>query len=486
MPRNSWIAIFSAILMSSCTLGPDYHRPQVYKDESFAKSLNLQTQAPKMEIKKDWYKQFQDDSLNKLIEISLHSSPNVNVAVQRLHEARASLNIAQVKMLPKVNANGSYNYVKDSQSYGIPLSTDYYQTGLDASWEIDIWGSGRRLSESQEALYKGAAANLDNVLLSLTAEVANNYISMRSLQDQLAFMQDNLNLQQDIYEMVEAKHKAGLADDIALNQARYALEDVNSQIPVLKTGIENYKNALSVLSGKLPGELETWLQPQKSLIRKKINYPLAQIYNLPVSVVRNRPDVRAVEQNLIAQNALVGQAMAQLFPSVSLSGFFGFQFSKIHGLVDSSNRTYSYSPAISLPLLNWGELSNNVELQKYKTLENFYLYQSSLLNAAADIKNAFTNIEEEYKHNDSLRRQVISQKEVAALTLEKYRQGLVAFDDVLTSRQNLISSQRALIASNGDIYAGITAFYKAIGGGYEAPVEKTKEKTCAACSVAAD
>lgn len=480
MKINKIVLCFSSMLMVSCTLGPDYKRPPIYKDERFAQSLNLQTQEQELEVKRDWYKQFQDENLNYLIDLSLKQSPNVNIAIQKMHEARASLKIAEVKMLPIANLDGNYNYAKDSKNYGIPLSTDYYETGLDASWEIDIWGSGRRLEESEQALYEGMKANLNNVLLSLTAEVANNYVNLRTAQEQLKFLEQNLLLQKSIYKTVEDKYNVGLADDITYNQAKYSVESVAAQIPAMKTEIENYKNALSILSGHLPQELEKWLAPQKSLINKRFNYPLMQMYNLPVDVVRNRPDVRMVEQNLISQNALVGEAIAQLFPSVSISGFFGFQSSKIPGLVGSSNWTYNYSPAISLPLLNWGELSNNVELQKYKTLENFYTYQNSLLNAASDIKNSFTNIEQEYLRNENLRNSVKAQKKVTSLNIEKYQQGLIEFSDILTSQQNLISAQTSLIESNGNIYKGIISFYKSIGGGYQIspPIEEEKCSKC--------
>lgn len=466
MKTNKVILCFSTMLLISCTLGPDYKRPEVYKNERIAKSLNLNNSAKEIKISRDWYKQFNDKTLDKLVELSLLQNTDINIAIQKMHQARAALRVAEVKMFPKINLDGSYNYVKDSQSYGIPISTDYYQNGLDASWEIDIWGAGRRLTESQMALYQSAAADLNNVLLSLTAEVVSNYINLRSTQHQLLFMKQNLLLQKNIYKMVHDKYKAGLADDISFNQAKYAVENVNAQIPALKTQEENYKNILAVLTGNLPGELEKWLSPQKSLINKKFIYPLANIYNFPVEVIRNRPDVRAAEESLISQNALVGEAITKLFPNISISGFFGFQSSKIPGLIGSSNWTYNYSPALSIPLINWGELSNNVELQKYKTLENFYMYQKSLQNAAADIKNSFTNLEQEYTRNEKLRNTVIAQKQVSDLSLEKYKQGLLEFSEVLTSQQNLISAQISLIVSNAEIYKGINSFYKAIGGGY--------------------
>lgn len=463
MPKKYLLSL-SLILLASCSVGPDYKRPEIFSDQQVASSLNLKPVESQVSI--EWYKQFNDAMLNQLITQSLNESPNVNVAIERLRQSRQNLKINSKEYFPQLDADGSYHYAKDNISYGRAITTDYYQAGLDASWELDIWGAGRRLTESSKALMQAAASNLDNVKLSMTAEVATTYLNLRSYQEQLRIAERNLKLQKEIYELVKTKYDVGLADDIALNQAKYIVENTQSLVPSLQSGIESYQNALSILVGQLPGELQEDLQITKgNLIRRRFSFDLTKLYELPVTVLRNRPDVQISEQNLIAQNAKIGQAVAALYPNVSVSGFFGFQSSKIAGLVDSDNNTYSYSPVISLPIFHWGQLTNAIKLQESVTKEYFYNYQQSLLTAAGEVKNSMVALEKEYNKNTSTRNAVKAQRQVAELTLDKYKQGLLEFSDVLTSQQNLLDSQNALVTSNAQIYQNIVTFYKSVGGG---------------------
>ena len=471
----------SVLWIASCSVGPDYKRPSFFPQEDVAASLHLNKTAA--EIKTDWYRQFNDPLLNSLVSRGLVYSPTVAAATEKLRQARQSLRINAVQNLPTIDADGSYHYVKDSINYGLPVSTDYYQLGLDAGWELDIWGGGRRLTESSLALVRAAGAGLDNVRLTLTAEIAADYINLRQAQEQLRIARENLKLQQSIFELVRDKYNAGLADDIALNQAKYIVDTTRQQIPVFETEVEAYQNALAILTGRLPGMLNAELEnPEHNLVSRPFDYDLQRLYNLPVSVIRNRPDVREAENQLIAQNAKIGQAIAEMFPSVSLSGFIGYQSKNLSNLVSSNSYTYSYSPAVSLPLFHWGALYNNVELQKSMTAEQLQLYKSSLLTAAGEIRNAMVSLEKEYKRNQSAAHAENSQKEVAGLTLSKYRQGLVEFNDVLSSQQNLLDSQNARISSNAAIYKDIIAFYKAVGGGYVPRRPKVRKITPLGCN----
>ncbi len=467
--------LLSLLLTSSCAVGPDYKKPDFFSDEKIADSLKLNKQN-QSKISLDWYKQFNDSFLNDLIDKGLNNSPSIEIAKEKLHQARQSLKINTVQYLPTLDADGSYHYVKDSVSYGIPISTDYYQLGLDASWEIDIWGGGRRLTESSLALVKAAASDLDNVRLTLTAEIATNYIDLRQAQEQIRISQKNLELQKSIYDLVKQKYQTGLADDIAFNQAKYAVETTSMLIPQLEQQEKAYANALSILIGELPGEIKTSLNKQgDNIVAKKFAFDLQKLYALPVEVIRNRPDVQALEQQLIAQNAQIGQAIAQLFPSISISGFLGYQGPNIHRLIRPDHDMYSYSPTISMPLFHWGALMNNVELQKSLTKENLYLYKSGILNAVAEVNNSMTEVEKEYKRNTSARQAVDSQQKVSALTLDKYKQGLIEFSDVLTAQQNLLSSENEMVSSNAAIYKNIISFYKSVGGGYSIKINQDKK-----------
>lgn len=464
MPK--YLSLFSFILLASCSVGPDYKRPEFYNTDEVAKSLNVNTQAS-IEITKDWYKQFNDETLNQLIANSLQSSPNVNIAIQKLRQARESLKINAVEYFPTLDTNAGYHYNKTSKNIGLAVNTDYYQAGLDAAWEIDIWGAGRRQTEQYQALYRAAGANLSNVRISLISEVANNYINLRATQEQLDISQKNLLIQSEIYEIVKSKYENGLADTIALNQAQYAVENTKALIPALEYNIEAYKNALTIVAGKLPGQLDSQLlSGEHNLVRNKFAYDINQLYNMPLKNIRLRPDVQLVENQLIAQNAAVGKAVAALYPNVSISGFWGYQSQKGGNLFGPSSEAFNYAPNLVLPIFHWGELTNNIKLQKDIKEEYVSMYQNSVLNAVNELKNSMTAIDKEYTKNESYQQSEENMRQVLSLTLDKYKQGLLAFSDLLTAEQNYLHAQITTTTSNGTIYQNIIAFYKAAGGGY--------------------
>lgn len=463
---TKYLSLLLLASVAACTVGPDYRRPMKYSDSEISQSLNLQSRIPQ-KVDKEWYKSFQDNTLNQLVAKGLTSSPNAKIAVARLRQARAALQIDSVKNLPMLNVDGSYNYNKTGKNSGYPIGTNYFQAGLDASWELDIWGQGRRQTESAAALYKAAAANVENANLALTAEIANDYINYRMVREQLLISEQNLTLQKDIYNIVNSKYEAGLENASALNQAKYAVETTKALIPELQYQVEAYKNALSTLIGELPGSLDgILLSDTQSLVRRRFKIDVSRLYELPVSVVRLRPDVRIAEYQLISKNADVGAAIAQLYPNVSLSGFLGFQSTKLSNFVGSNSFAYNYVPSVNLPLFHWGQITQNIELQKGSAEEAVYLYQNTLLNAASEIKNAYAGIAGEYEKNQAARNAVVAQKKVLDLSLERYRQGLIDFNVILTAEQNLLASQNNFIASNSAVYRNIIAFYKAVGGGY--------------------
>lgn len=459
----SWLAL---LLLSSCTVGPDYRQPQFFDNADLSKVFATNPGHSEM-ADIQWFRQFGDETLNRLVYTALLSSPNVKIALQRLKEARYSLLINEAEFLPTFNVDGGYTYNYLSNGNKMPrVVEDYYKVGLDASWEIDIWGGGRRLNESSRALLRAAADNLANVLLTMTAEVANDYIMLRTMQYQLQVTQRNLELQEEIYQTVEAKYKSGLADDSALNQAQYAVETTKSLLPQLEQQEEAYKNAIAILLGVLPGEVAGLEPAEDNLVSRRFYFDFNKLYDFPVEVVRNRPDVRAAENNLIAKNAEIGQAVAALFPQVSLSGMVGWQAANLSGIGSSSYAAYGYSPAVSLPLFNFGQLRNRVKMAEATKEEYVFVYQNALLTAVQDIKNSSVAVQKEYQRNLSLQKSADNMRNVVELMTEQYKQGLIEFSDLLASEQNMLSAENSLAASNGTVYQNIIGFYKAIGGGY--------------------
>ncbi len=465
MKVYKYCLLASVAILSSCSVGPNYKRPQFFSDNSIAQSLNQQPDS--MPVSNKWYQDLGDVFLNTLVARGLQNNPNLNATIEKLRQARLSFKINSVQNLPTFDADGSYLYSKNYASQDEYLKSDYYQVGLDASWELDIWGGGRRLTESSLALVQAAGANLDNVRLTLTAEIASNYINLRQSQQMLKNMHQNLRLQKEIFNLVKRKYEAGLVSDVDYNQAKYIVQNTAAQIPPIESQIKQYLNAITILVGQLPGNLETLLSnPDSNLVAQKFNFDLNKLYHLPASTVRKRPDVRIAEAELISQNALIGQATANLYPNISLRGFLGWQSVNLSHLITPKTDIYNYSPAISLPIFHWGSLVNNVKIQESKTKALLQLYKASLINAVAEISNSITSLQNEYKRNQASAQAETAQTKVAKLVWRQYQEGLTDFSNVLTAQQNLIDAQNQSISSNAAIYQNIISFYKSIGGGY--------------------
>lgn len=451
--------------LTACTVGPDYKRPTFFEDARIERTLDLKPAAQETDSMPFSPLDFKDETLNALLDEAVQNSPSIRSSMARLRQSRYSLRIAEVAGLPTLDASGKYNYAKESRNMGYLLNEDYYQAGLDMTWEIDLFGNTRRRTEAALANYEGAVEAAKNVNVSLTGEVALNYISLRTAEQQLKDARENLKLQENIYQTIKEKYQAGLTDEIALNQARYLVETTKMTIPTLEYQQIAGQNALALLLGKLPGELNNQLNAkQKNLVQKPFQYDVSRLMDLPASVVRNRPDVRVAEQQLIAGNAEVGAAIADMFPQVSLSAMLGFQALHSKNLFNHKSYEYGYVPSLTAPIFHFGALKNNVKLQEALREEYMVAYEQSLLNAAAEIKNALVSIDKERTRNRSARIAYQKMDSVASLMWDKYQKGLIEYSDVLDAQQRRLTAQRQMVDSSSALYQDIVAFYKAIGG----------------------
>ena len=462
--RKILLLSVSAII-SSCTVGPDYKEPTIYEDKQIAEVLQLHN--TDLKISQEWYKQFDDEKLNTLINYALLNSPDIMSAISKLRQARSLILINQTTFLPMLNLNAEYDYSKPSKNIGLVADTDYFQAGFDASWEIDIWGKGRRINEQNIAQFEQALYSLRNVKSVITAEVATTFFELKNVHENLRIAHENLKLQQDIFNTVSEKYKVGLTDKSAYNQAKYVLSNTKALIPSLETSEKSYINALAVLCGTLADRLPVIIsEKDKNTLSRMYKYDLKTLYNLPASIIRTRPDVKAAERALAAQNAAIGQAVAELYPNVSIGAMFGVQSKNISSLLNSNSNAYSYNPTLNLPLFNWGKISNNINLQKQIKEEKYQNLRKTLLQAVKDLNDAIISIQKELETNKAYRNAVYSMQQVLISMRDKYDNGLIEFSDLLQTQQNLLKAQTDLANSSANIFKNIVAFYKATGGGY--------------------
>lgn len=454
------VTIISVVffLCVSCTLGPDYKTPQVYTDAVLQSELKLKKDG---KLPDNWYKNLGDEYLQNLIEIGLRNNTDITTAVAKLKQARLKSRVNDADFLPQTSASGGYNYQKGSKNIKYSQDIHYYQAGFDASWELDVWGKGRRQHEADEANIKAQAFSLSNIKTLVAAEIAMNYINLQKNKANLRMAKQNAVLQKQIAETVKKEFWSGLSDATAYNQAEYLLQTTLAVIPQYENNIEAYKNALSVLISVLPSEIDI---PERSkLLSGKYADITNDMHKLPVSVVRLRPDVAAAEQNLIAQNALIGKAIAELYPDISISALFGYSSQGGKNLFSPASENYSYAPAFKVPLLDWDKLQNNIEIQKQEkeiALEN---YKHSILNAVSELKNAFSNYQTAISSYRNKIRALSSMQKVNDIMLKRYKHGLIKFSEILDSQQNLITAQEDVINARAQIAESIISYYKTSG-----------------------
>lgn len=466
MKISQYLLFFVLLITTSCHVGEVYKNENVFvSDETVQKNLNLTNKH--QNINKNWYYIFNDEDLNTLLRTADYGNLSIRQAKERLKQSRLQYAIQSKQNLPMIDANGSYNYNKTHKQNSLATDINAFKAGFDAVWELDIWGGGQYLSEEYYEMMKGAEYSLFNIQATITSEIASNYILLREAQEKLRIAQNNLVLQNDILQTINDRYKAGIVDDLALNQAQYTVEQTKAVIPELYINIEQAKNALAVLLGCAPNNLPINLDKyKKNIVKNTFKYSVKNLYNLPLNIIRTRPDIMMTETQIKAQHAAINQAITQLYPTVNLSATFGYISHSGYSLITHDKQNYGYIPSLTTPIWHWKQLIDNVELQKHIKDEDILKYNEAMLTALTEIKNTIVSIEQEYNANRYKNNSVLKMRHILDLTKEKYKNGLVDFTDVANAEQNLLATQTKFAQSNAQILQNIIAFYKATGGGY--------------------
>lgn len=460
-----FILVPAILVIASCSVGENFTHKTFISDSDVQKNLN--STPYNANITSSWYKIFNDPDLNTLLKFAETNNFSIQQGIERLQQSRYNYAIQSKQTYPMINATGSYEYSKTNHPHNYSYDINAFKTGFDVSWELDIWGKGKYISEQYYNFMQNATYSLLNIQVSVTAEIIANYINLRVAQEKLHIANRNLRLQRDIMQTVKDKYQAGIADSLALNQAEFAVEKTKSSIPPLITSISNYKNAIATLLGVTPKDIPVNLDKYKrNITSATFKYNVQKLYNLPLSVIRTRPDIMSAEATIYAQNAAVNTAITSLYPTVNLSATFGYISNSGHSLFNNDSQLYGYTPGVTLPIWHWGQLTNNIELQKHIREEYILNYNESMLTALAELKNAITAVEQAFKTSSYSQSSLNKMRNIMDLTRNKYENGLIEFTDVATAEQDYLNAQNALAESNAAILLYLTAFYKATGGGY--------------------
>ncbi|WP_319521809.1 efflux transporter outer membrane subunit [uncultured Desulfosarcina sp.] len=470
---NRWpggIAVVSVILMMTgcAAVGPDYEAPVPELTDAWQTPLQdgLRAESVDPDQLARWWETLDDPLLAGLIEKTLIANPDLKQAIARVRQSRASRAMTAADRFPTLDVGGSVTtnrISKDSSSTESGIERDWYEAGFDAGWEVDVFGGVRRSVEAADADLQAVQAELDDVRVSLAAEVARNYIEARTYQYRLDVAMANIKAQEETVDLIESRFEAGLSNELDTQQARYNLEDTRSQLPGLRSGLEAAKNRLAVLTGQAPGSLREQLEERLPIPVP----PLTVAVGVPANTLRRRPDIRSAERQLAAQSARIGVATADLYPKFQLLGTIGLESINSGDFFDKSSRFWNLGPSVSWRIFDAGAIRRNIEVQNAIADRYLAAYEGAVLAALEEVENALNVYAEEQVRRSHLKQAVVAAQRAVDLAQDRYAAGLVDFSNVLDAQRSLLSFQDGLAQSEGTVTTNLISLYKALGGGWE-------------------
>jgi len=356
-----------------------------------------------------------------------------------------------------------------------PAADRYYNAasiGFDVGWEMDFWGKFRRSIESADANLLATVFDYDSVLVSLTAEVARTYTTIRTLEERIRLAKKNSSLQEDGLELVMYQFEAGIVTELDVYQAKTLLSATLATIPNLQSSLQQSRNALAILLGILPDDLQGSLNGMNNI--PAVTSDIA--VGIPADLLRRRPDIRQAEMQTAAQSAQVGVALTELYPSFTLFGSLGWSATDLAGnslgdIFDANSFSYSFGPAFKWNLFNYGRIKNQVRIQDARLEQLITIYQDVVLNAAREVEDSMSGIVYAQKEAEYVSQGVESSKRSMELSLLQYEEGFSDYQRVLDSTRALTQKQDQYAQLQGKIATSFISLYKALGGGWQIRLE---------------
>jgi outer membrane protein, multidrug efflux system len=451
------------LTVGGCLVGPDYHPQEPNVPSSWA-GVNAPIQATsKYAQLVDWWASFNDPNLTSLIDRAISSNLDLKQAESRIVQARAQRGIVASGFWPSADATGSATRVR-TPGFAAPATTsNLFQTGLDATWELDIFGGTRRSIEAADAGILFAVEDRRDTLVTLVSEVGLNYVELRQAQQEIAIAKENLQAQRHTAEVTRKKFMGGLVGSLDVANADAQVATTASIIPGLETSAKQAIFNLSVLLGKEPTALVQELSATSSIPASLPEVPVG----IPSDLLRRRPDIRRAEALIHEDTANIGVATADLFPKFSLTGSLNFQNDQLHRLVNWNKRAWSIGTGVDWQIFTAGRVQSNIALQKALQQESILAYQKTVLTALQDVENALVAYANEYNRRKSLVDAVEANRKAVDASTQLYMQGQTDFLNVLNAQRSLFATQDALVVSTANLSTDLVALYKALGGGWD-------------------
>lgn len=416
-----------------------------------------------------WWTRFDDDVLVSLVESAVTNNLSYLQAIARLEKAKYELLGSYAAFLPKFGLGSSWNrnwYGKYAQG-NAATTYNRQQVALDGNWEIDIFGGSRRMSEAALAQAEAAGWDVANAWVQLTTLLGQQYVNLRTTQARIEVARTNLVLQSETYDILKSRLDSGIGDELAVNQCAYVVEQTRAAIPTLLAQEEALKNAIAILAGAAPGELDRMLRPVD--VRRDWLLAPQKIGELKMEMLRARPDVRAAERQLAAQTAYIGVAKSSWFPKFYITGTVGWQNSNSHRLFTKDSFFALLGPSASWPIFQGGAIYANVKATEAKLAEVAIGYELAVQTAYGEVRDAYSAYTQEYHRYKSLGAAVKAASDAVMISKDLYKNGLKDFNNVLDAQRSRLQFEEQYVISRGQITLQLIALYKALGGGLAIP-----------------
>ncbi len=442
-----------AVLVSACTVGPDYQPPENKLPDSW-----LESSEQPQGSQSTWWKDFNDPILNDLITRAITGNPDLKVAIDRVIEVRAQHESAEGKLWPEISGQfGASKGNPGAATTDSELTT--IETAFDAAWEIDLFGGNHRRVEAEKALIGSREAALRSARLTLTAEVAREYIELRKNQNQLQLAQETAKTQEHLHSIAVDRYKHEMASALDAAQAETLWQATLAHVPELERQIKAGSYRLSVLLGEEPGSVA-------GLLDKSIPIPKLHTFSVvdaPADIIRRRPDVAEAERNLASATALHGVAISALYPKLSISALFGIQNGKLPVfLYDQTSTIWNTGANIAMPILEFGTLEGQIDAADARQQQALHTYQMTVLRALGDVETSLSNLNNEGKKLHQLNVATISAKHAIAIARDRYGSGLNDFTTVLQAEQQRFAIQNDALAAEASLSEAAVALHKAL------------------------
>ena len=412
-----------------------------------------------------WWKVFEDTTLDSLIHLAMEQNPSVLMAINRIDQAKAQWRISQSEFYPSLTFNGGWTRQQTSGNLGTgsPQAwTGYYSASVQMSWQLDVFGVIREKAKAQKELYAASKEEYNATMVSLCAEVASAYFNLREVQQELDVLRRNAVSQEAVVKITESRYKTGLVSKLDVAQAKSVYYSTLASIPTTEANVIQYLNTLAVLLGLYPQDVTDALSDTKPLP----DYMEPVGVGVPGELLLRRPDVRGAERQVNAQAALLGASKRDWLPEFFLNGSFGYASDDLKDVGKKGSMTWSIAPSMTWNLFNGGRNLQEERLQRAQLDESINQFNQTVLTAVQEVDNAMSAYKNSIKQIVACKEMLYQGKEAFDLSLDLYKQGLTPFQNVLDAQRSMLTYENTLVKAKGYSLVCLVQMYQALGGGW--------------------